>query len=912
LIFKNKIFLFAIVGVLVSLAYFFNPFSHKKVDYSADVKPIINKNCIKCHGGVKQAGGFSLLFRDEALAKTKSGKPAIIPFHPEQSEFIKRLSHKDLDERMPFKAEPLSKNDIETLTKWVKEGADWGDHWAYVSPKYEIAKSSIFGAFSIFDFLKKGNKVDEFVNEKLEIEGIKPNASADKPTLLRRLSLDIIGIPAPSNLAQNYINSNSDEAYELLVDSLLASKSFGEKWASMWLDLARYSDSRGYQKDNARTIWKYRDWVIRALNKDMPFDQFTREQLAGDLLPNPTESQLIATAFHRNTMNNDETGTVDEEFRVAAVLDRVSTTYEVWQSTTMACVQCHSHPYDPFKHDEFYKSYAFFNNSRDEDTIDEASFLRDFHPEDQTKLNVLKNWLKTNASPVQQKDYYQFLKTLEPRLHAHYADNYQKGALLGDRQIGLFNGGSCRIPAINLTGKSELMMMYANKNLGGNFALHLDKIDGPIIGKYNCDTTKMNRFELRTIQLTPQTGVHDIYITASNPKLSPEKDVFKIQWFRFNEPFPGSVLSEKPIYENLFKDLIVAKTDNTPIMVENIKDYQRKTYQFVRGNWLVHGKEVQPETPKSLNNFNFTKNRLGLANWLLDEKNPLTARVMSNRIWEQLFGFGIVETLEDFGTQGSKPTHPELLDYLAVKFRNEYKWSLKKLIKEIVMSETYRRSSTITTEQKEKDPLNKYLARAPRLRLTAEQIRDQALAISGLLNPKMYGKPVLPFQPEGIWNAVNSNLKYQQSEGADNYRRAIYNFQRRTSPYPSFLAFDAGSREFCMSRRIRTNTPLQSLVLLNDPVYIEIAKALAASSFTKKYTTTEARIEYMYQKIFYQKISKAKLEKLLSLYQKSFEKFEKNPTKMTEYMEGKGNIEMASLSVVCNAILSLDESVVRR
>ncbi|MES2794879.1 MAG: DUF1549 domain-containing protein, partial [Bacteroidota bacterium] len=661
---------------MASLLYFFNPFAASKIDYSSEIKPIINKNCIKCHGGVKQAGGFSLLFRDEALAKTKSGKPAIVPFHPEKSEFIKRLNHKDIEERMPFKAEPLSKKEIATLTKWVKEGAEWGDHWAYVIPKFKSEKSSFLAAFSIFDFLKKENKIDEIVNEKIEEAGITPNTAADKATQLRRLSLDIIGMPAKNALAEEYLKNKSDDAYELLVDSLLASKSFGEKWASMWLDLARYSDSRGYQKDNGRTIWKYRDWVIKALNNDMPFDQFSKEQLAGDLLPKPTESQLIATAFHRNTMNNDETGTVDEEFRVAAVLDRVSTTYEVWQSTTMACVQCHSHPYDPFKNQEFYKSMAFFNNTRDEDTQDEAAFLRDFKPEDQTKLNILTNWLKQNCTPAKQNEYYQFIKTLEPRLHAHYADQYQKGALLGDRQIGLFNGGTCRIPNINLDNKTELLMNYANKYPGGSFTMHLDKIDGPIIGKYFCDTSA--KYVLRSVKIAQQKGVHSIYLKASNPKLEPEKEVFRIQWFKFIENFPGNPLKDKIENEKLFKELLATRTDNTPIMVENQPDYRRKTFEFVRGNWLVHGKEVQPETPKSLNSFKFSQDRMGLANWLFDDTNPLTGRVIANRIWEQLFGIGIVETLEDFGTQGAKPSHPELLDYMALKLSKDYHWSLKK------------------------------------------------------------------------------------------------------------------------------------------------------------------------------------------------------------------------------------------
>jgi hypothetical protein len=911
--FKNKIFLLSIICFVITAAYLFYPFSIKKINYSAEIKPIINKHCIKCHGGVKQAGGFSLLFREEALSKTKSGKPAIIPFHPEQSDFIARLTHQDLDERMPYKAEPLSKIDIDKLTQWVKEGAEWGDHWAYLPPTVSSENKTIFGDFSLFNFFRKESKIDYFINKKIEEEELKANKQAEKTILLRRLGLDLIGIPVPHNLAQAYLDNNADNAYEQLVDSLLKLPAFGEKWASMWLDLARYSDSRGYQKDNGRTIWKYRDWVIKALNQDMPFDQFSKEQLAGDLFPNPTENQLIATAFHRNTMNNDETGTVDEEFRVAAVLDRVSTTYEVWQSTTMQCVQCHSHPYDPFKHDEFYKSMAFFNNTRDEDTQDEAAFLREFKPEDRTEYGAFNNYLNLNATPQKRDEYIQFIKTLEPRYHAHHADNYQKGALLGDRQIGLFNNGSCRLPAINLTNKAEMWMMYSNKMLGGSFSIHLDKPNGPIIGFYNCDTTASDKFkfELRKVKLQPMVGKHDLYLTAKNTKIGPNVEIFRINWFKFMDEFPGKNIVEKQLYQKTFEDLVTTNTLNTPIMVENHPDFRRKTFQFVRGNWLVHGQEVQPETPKSLNKFVFAQNRLGLAQWLFDDKNPLTSRVIANRLWEQLFGLGIVETLEDFGTQGAKPTHPELLDYMAVKLKNDYKWSLKKMIKEIVLTDVYKRASNITDEQKAKDPTNKWLARAPRLRLTAEQIRDQALAVSGLLNTKMYGNPVLPYQPEGIWNAVNSNLKYQQSEGAENYRRAIYNFQRRTSPYPSFLAFDAGSREFCVSRRIRTNTPLQSLVLLNDPVYLEIAKALAKSSFTKNNATIKKKIEYIYNKIFYQEINDNKLEKLMVLYQKAFKSFEENPSKISEFIDAKGNIELASLSVVCNTILSLDENLVR-
>lgn len=895
----NNKWLFFGVPFLALLGYQAYTLSQPQpIDFSLQIKPLINKNCIACHGGVKRAGGLSLLFREDALAPTESGKPAIVPFRPEASEFIKRLHHTDPEERMPYKAAPLNKEDIALLTQWVKEGANWGNHWAYLPiEKPQVPNNGLFASlFSFFGSSWANNEIDNFVEKNLDTENLSPQPEAEPEILKRRVSFDLIGLP---NIPTN--QKATPHNYESYVDSLLASPAFGERWASVWLDLARYSDSRGYQKDNGRNIWKYRDWVIKALNADMPFDQFSREQLAGDLLPNPSKDQLLATAFHRNSMNNDETGTVDEEFRVAAVLDRINTTWEVWQGTTFACVQCHSHPYDPFRHEEYYKFMAFFNNSRDEDTQDEAPFLREFNPNDQTRLDSLH---RASIGVANAHTWLSFVKHLEPRFHAHYADRYTKGALLGDRNIGVFNGGTCRLPKLKLDGVGVFLMLYQNKNIGGRFELRKGSPTGEVIGSYQCDTTEGKGNVLKMITLKPQTGRHDVYITAHNTKIDPNKEVFTINWFSLMPSLQPSMIKA-------ILPLIAAKTDNTPIMQECVAEYSRPTKVFVRGNWLVHGQQVSANVPKSLPSMaQYPKNRLGLANWLVSKQNPLTARVMVNRVWEQLFGYGLVETLEDFGTQGAKPSNAELLDFLAIKYRDDFGWSLKKLVRYMVLSATYRQSSVVTKELVERDPQNRLLARGPRVRLTAEMVRDQALAVSGLLSPKMYGKPVLPFQPEGIWQAVNSSLNYTQSEGEDNYRRAIYTFARRTGPYPSAFTFDAGSRELCLSRRIRTNTPLQALTLLNDPVFVEASIALAKQALQTS-PNPEAQISHAYEQVTQKSINRHTRKALLALYLDALSSFQKDPKSVKLFLKTSNKPNLAALSITTNAILNLDEVLVR-
>ena len=650
------------------------------VEFNRDVRPILNNKCLGCHGGVKKSGGLSFILREEALSKVKSGQFAIIPGDAKNSEMISRIKSNDPEYRMPLKENPLDPGEIDILETWIDQGAKWENHWAFEKP-VEKELPNVKNEEWI------NNPIDRFILAKLENENLHPSKEADKRTLIRRLSLDLIGLPPSLDEINSFLKDESPDAYENLVDRLLSSKKYGERWTAMWMDLARYADSKGYEKDGHREIWKYRDWLIDSFNENMKYDEFTVQQLAGDLMANPTDENIIATAFHRNTMNNDEGGTIDEEYRMAAVIDRVNTTWDVWQGTTFSCVQCHSHPYDPIEHEEYYEFLSFFNNTEDADLPSEIPILEVYTKEEEQKLKEIDNNLK---------------------------------------------------------------------------ALNSEKVDD----------------------------------------------------------------KKKRAYLELQKDSI--KASNLPIMKELPLEKRRETHVFLKGNRLDLGREVESKVPDLFPQLKEgTKaDRLAMAEWLTDKSNPLTSRVAVNRFWSQLFGKGIVETEEDFGSQGFMPSHPELLDWLALEFQNELEYDIKALLKLIVSSSTYRQASNVTKTMLEKDPFNVLLSRGPRIRLTAEQVRDQTLFVAGLLSDKMYGKSVMPYQPEGVWQTVYSGSKWELAQGEDAYRRAIYTYWRRTSPYPSMISFDVPSREVCVIRRISTNTPLQALVNLNDPVYLEAANSL--------------------------------------------------------------------------------------
>jgi hypothetical protein len=911
---KKKTFVFALVSVagIAAFRIIVHPADNRKeIDFNADIRPILNKNCIVCHGGVKQSGEFSLLFRDDALMPNESGKRAIVPGNPHESEMIRRITTSDPKIRMPAEKEPLSKSEIKLLTRWIEQGAKWQDHWAYIKPQAEEPPHITS------DWCR--NEIDPFILEKLNDHELQPAGPADKANLLRRVSLDLTGLPPTLDELRHFQNDESPGAYEKVVERLLASPHYGERWASVWMDLARYADSKGYEADNQRNIWPYRDWVIRSFNEDKPYNTFVLEQLAGDLLPDPTDDQLIATAFHRNSMNNDEGGTDDEEFRVAAVMDRVNTTWNALQSTTMECVQCHSHPYDPIRHEDYYKFYAFFNNSADEDVPGEHPNLKTFtRNEDRDDLEKIKSWVVQHTAVGEAKEkkalaFVHLLKLAEPKIKAHSFDEIRKGTLDGFKNLAVEDGGRSRLKNVPLHNADNLLLSYVSNSNTGRVEIRMDREDGELLGTWHVKKHQGGRnFETVSVPIRSVPGNRDLFFVFKDP--GHKGYICTIEWVLFHERLPGANHKGYQEIEKKFAGLVNAKeVIKTPVMVELPGDYRRKSYVFERGNWMVHGAEVEPGVPETWNAMpdGAPQNRLGMAQWLVSGENPLTARVMVNRLWAQLFGKGIVETLEDFGSQGSPPSHPELLDWLALQFMHSHQWSVKRALKQMVMSATYRQSSDITFGLLEADPDNRLLARGARLRLTAEQVRDQALAVSGLLSNKVYGPSVMPPQPEGVWQVARSSMEWRASDGEDKYRRALYTFWRRTSPYPSMVSFDNPSREFCLTRRINTNTPVQALVLLNDPVYVEAARALAGRMIKCSNGDVRVGIKSGYQiAMAKEKVNDAKLRELELLYAQAVEHFAKNGN-AAEEMAGEKNVELAALTVVANAILNLDEFITK-
>lgn len=798
----------------------------REIDFNADIRPILNESCVDCHGGVRRRADLNLLFRDDALQPAKSGKAAIVPGDPDASELMKRVLAHDPDDRMPKAAPRLADDQVALLRRWIADGAQWERHWSYVAPERPALGT-----------------IDAFVRRRLNSEGLNPSPEADCSTLIRRVSLDLVGLPpsvADVEAACQGSNDVDESRYARHVDKLLASPRFGERWASMWLDLARYADSQGYEKDGPRSISRYRDWVIKAFNADKPFDRFTIEQLAGDLLPNATTEQRIATAFSRNSMTNTEGGTDDEEHRVASVIDRVNTTFEVWQATSLKCAQCHGHPYDPIRHEEYYQLFAFFNNTADWDQELDQPLEREFPLEHRDNGKRLLARLDSINAAMQ-------AHAAEPEMRAERAE----------------------------------------------WELHLD--DPDVVGAVR-NTWQNELLRVADIPREDRTPAQRAYSERIFAEVRPEfKDL------RDARNYTAWMIGE-------------LHPTTTPIMQELPPDQRRVTHVFERGNFLLPTDPVQPDVPNFLPPlFDGTRvdttapTRLDLANWLVADENPLTARVIVNRFWAQLFGTGIVETLEDFGTQGSRPSHPELLDWLAVEFRETQSWSVKGLLRTIVMSHTYRQSSDVTPELTARDPQNKLLARGPRFRLSAEQVRDQALAVSGLLSDAMYGESVMPPQPEGIWQNPYSNAQWETDEGEDRHRRALYTYWRRTAPYPSMITFDSPSRELCVSRRPRTNTPLQALVTLNDPAFFEAARALAMS-MTSNEGSTDDRLAGGYRRALLAEPTPSKAKVLRDLYDDALEFYRGSPDEATKLVAApEATAEQAAMVTVANAILNLDE-----
>ena len=895
-------------------------YNTQRISYNNDVRPILNDNCLACHGGVRQAGGVSFLFASDISKPAESGMKPIVPGHPDSSGLLLRVTHHDPEERMPLEKDPLSEDQVDLLRTWIRQGAAWETHWAYLPPVSQVPPHPDNASWA-------RNDIDRFVLAQMEDQEMQPSPEADCRTLGRRVSLDLTGLPPAREEIDLLCAEGTDAAYEAMVDRKLDSPQFGEHWASMWLDLARYADSKGYEKDGPRTIWKYRDWVIRAFNEDMPFDQFTVEQLAGDLLPAPSEEQLLATAFHRNTMNNDEGGTPDEEYRVAAVIDRVNTTWEVWMGTTMACVQCHSHPYDPFQMKDYYEFMAYFNNTEDADTPDEhpvlASYADSVKPEVADLVAQVAALQGQEVAPAPLS--LQVEEVLYPGgvLFAGQADSLHRVQKNGVRIGSVQPDGHILFERVSLTGKGAVSFKYSSGGEGAIVELRLGSSRGTLVGRISLDSTEgWSDYVLKRQSLTPVDTLSDIYLVF---KERGSGSLINLEWVYFHDSTPDLDTEQRGRLLALREALTGISTRvHTPIFKELEGDERRQTFVFNRGNYLDPSEEVASNIPETLAGVPDRPdggNRLDLAQWMMQPDHPLTGRVAVNRFWHTLFGAGLVTSLEDFGTQGEKPTHPELLDWLALHFADSLQWSVKQLLREMVLSATYRQAADVLPDALAKDPLNTYLARAPRLRLSAEQVRDQALYVSGLLSEKMYGPSVMPYQPEGIWNAPYSSEKWVTSEGEDRHRRGVYTYWRRTAPYPSMIAFDSPSREFCVSRRINTNTPLQALVTLNDPVFVEAAQALANIMLTVG-DELETRIQEGFNRVLYRDPRPAEMDELIKLYRTAvfhYEEVARTDSSGTQValISSPGSAaawtfaDREAMMVVANALLNLDEFLTR-
>jgi hypothetical protein len=712
------------------------------LDFNRDVAPILSENCFLCHGQDPHKREAELrLDRKEGLFRTKDGVTVVKPGDPQSSELISRILTDDKEDLMPPPKSHRSLNAAQKhlLERWVKEGAPWSGHWSFTAPKQAVIPG---GADA-------DGAIDAFVHARLEKEGLKPAPEAEKARLLRRVTLDLTGLPpGPEELAA-FLADASPGAYEKAVDRLLASPRFGERWCWEWLDAARYADTNGFQGDPERTMWPWRDWVTKALNDNMPFDQFTIWQLAGDLLPNATPEQKLATGFHRNHMMNGEGGRIAEETRVENVFDRVETTGTVWLGLTLQCTKCHDHKFDPLTMRDYYGMYDFFNQTS---------------------------------------------------------------------ETGQGRGGQAA-PALDMSTPAEKERVTK------------------AVEKVNAVAAEVEAFELKKFPrpegkpLTESEAVNlpgnlPNYIARTEPKKRGTPALLEsIAYFKEVDPEYTKVLEH---LQKAVRAREAAEKSVTRVMIMDTLPKPRETFMLVKGAYDKPTPDlVTVNTPSSLPPMaaEAPRNRLGLAQWIVSRDNPLTARVTVNRFWQAFFGTGLVKTVEDFGLQGEKPSHPELLDWLAVDFV-ESGWNVKALMKRIVMSATYRQASDVTPQLFERDPENRLLARGPRYRLPAWMLRDQALFVSGLLVDRPGGPAVKPYQPEGIWEEATFGQKsYQQDHGDALYRRSLYTFWRRIVGPPAF--FDNASREVCSVRAVRTDTPLHALVTLNDTTYVEAARAMA-------------------------------------------------------------------------------------
>lgn len=850
---------------------------NSKIDFNRDVKPILSEKCFKCHGpDAQQVFGKLRLDQEANATKDRGGYRVIHAGNSKDSELMKRVMAKE-DERMPpadSGLPALTPKEIQTLRTWIDQGAQFAKHWAFVPPqmpKIPSVKNSKWAR----------NPIDSFVLARLEHDGLKPEKEADKPTLLRRASLTLTGLPPTPAELDAFLKDKSPNAYEKQVDRLLASPRYGENQARYWLDAVRYGDTHGLHLDNERAIYPYRDWVVRAFNQDLDFEKFTLWQFAGDLLPNPTTEMKIATGYIRMNPTTSEGGAIVEEFLAKNTFDRVDTTGTVFLGMTIGCARCHDHKYDPVSATDYYQLYAYFNSTKDEpldgNALTPDPVMKAPTPDQEAELTAMKKRLDAQEAKVDlaaARSWIETARVAPPVFGAWEASDPIKAESFDKAHeaetepqkwnpVKIENGkdfvfvkqenayGYLRT-TLNCEMARKATFEFASDDgikvwLNGKL-IHDKKVFRSISEKGDSVTLDLQKGENKlVVKITNAGGGDGFRYRYGDPTEQRIDDVYRSKKDALLRPLfleMGPASPEALAYRKLLKEYRDLDASIPMTLVAQELPMPRKAFVLRRGEYNLPTTEVKRALPKALGQLpaGAPNNRLGFAKWLIDSKNPLVDRVFVNRIWQQHFGTGIVKTAEDFGNQGEFPSHPELLDYLAVKFVKDG-CSVKKLHRLILTSAAFRQAAIVPENKKLKDPENRLISRGPRFRLDAEVLRDQALYVSGLLNEKRGGKGFKPYQPAGLWEEIafadSNTSKYKQDTDDSIYRRSLYLFWKRTSPHPIMLTFDAPMREMCVVRRARTNTPLQALLTLNEPAFLEASRVFGERIVASAKTTPE-------------------------------------------------------------------------
>jgi hypothetical protein len=1039
--------------------------AHAQVDFGRDVLPILSDNCFFCHGPDAKARKATLrLDTKEGLYRIRDGVTVVMPGKSADSEMIRRITANDPEERMPPPGSnrKLTSKQMETVKRWVDEGAKWSQHWAFQPIARPTVPEIRNRRFEI------RNAIDAFVGARLENDGLSLSPEAPRANWLRRVTLDLTGLPPTLAEVDAFLNDQSANAYGTVVDRLLRSPRYGERMATLWLDTARYADTHGYQMDRYRPVWPWRDWVVQAFNKNLPFDQFGIWQLAGDLLPHATKEQRLATAFNRLHMQNEEGGVVEEEFRVAYVVDRVNTLGTAFLGLTLDCSRCHNHKFDPITQKDFYSLFAFFQNIdesgqtsyftsstpvptlllSDDETDQKLATLRakiafkehELRMERSRGEEAFNGWLAHRGNALEMPGLISAFSFDEIRNNeiANSADPKKPGReheapqlvpgklgkaveLSGENgfnfpglghfsrvepfSLSLWLKSPAHVPRAAVVHHSKAPIDAGSR--GYELLLEDGRVAFGLHHMWPRNSLKIvSKVAIAINQWTHLTVSYDgssraagvrIFLDGRPVETEVVRDgLFKDITYEGGEPdlqlgyrfrdngFKGGQVDELRVFNRALTELEVAQVSGrseageiwdapadklTPPQRELLRDYfyasvheasrklrtelqalrteerdivnpipeimvmeemrePKPAYILKRGAYDAHGERVTANTPgclppmkleEKVGESNLVPNRLDLARWLFSPEHPLTARVAVNRFWQMCFGRGIVETSDNFGNQGTPPTHPELLDWLARDFM-EHGWDVKRTLKQMVLSSTYRQSSRITPELLARDPEDKLLARAPARRLTSEMLRDQALAMSGLLVEKLGGPAVKPYQPEGLWEVAMGNPRYDRGKGPDLYRRSLYTFWKRTVPPPAMVTFDAAERNVCIVRRQSTSTPLQALVLLNDPQFVEAARLLGQRMLTEGGKTLDEQVAWVFRSVTARSPSEKEAAILKRLLEEQRELFRANPKEATKLLTvgdmkndpKLSSIELAASAALALAILNHDEAIGRR